>query len=256
MGVEYEGSNFCGWQTQHEGVRTVQTILEQAVSKVANHPVTIIAAGRTDTGVHAAAQVIHFDTIATRSSHSWIFGCNANLPPDVAVLWARPVDKSFHARFSAIVRHYRYIIFNRRIRSAIKHRRMTWYCHPLTASKMREAGGYLIGEHNFSSFRATACQAKSPIRNVYRLEVTQQVDCIIIDISANGFLHHMVRNIAGVLMTIGKGDQPPYWAAEVLQAQCRSLGGITAPPDGLYLLGVDYPDRFNLPRFSAPAVIW
>jgi tRNA pseudouridine38-40 synthase len=255
LGIEYEGSHFCGWQSQ-SGVRTVQATLEKAISKVANHPVKVITAGRTDAGVHATAQVVHFDTVASRSEHSWVFGCNVNLPPDVVVLWAQPVDEIFHARFSAVARHYQYVILNRRVRSAIENSRTTWYCHPLAISRMREAGIYLIGEHDFSSFRAKACQAKSPMRSVYRLEITRQEDFVVIDISANAFLHHMVRNIAGVLMTIGRGEQPSNWAEEVLQARCRALGGVTAPPDGLYLVGVDYPGHFNLPKFSRPVAVW
>lgn len=255
LGIEYEGSNFCGWQSQR-GVRTVQATLEQAILKVAAHPVNVITAGRTDAGVHASAQVIHFDTTASRSEHNWIFGCNVNLPPDVAVLWARPVDEVFHARFSALARHYQYVILNRRVRPAIANRRVTWYCHPLAVSKMREAGAHLIGEHDFSSFRAKACQAKSPVRNVHRLEVRRQGDWVVIDISANAFLHHMVRNIAGVLMAVGRGEQPPEWAEEVLQARCRALGSVTARPDGLYLVGVDYPDCFNLPALSRPVTVW
>ncbi|ADE15075.1 tRNA pseudouridine synthase A [Nitrosococcus halophilus Nc 4] len=255
FGVEYEGSSFCGWQSQR-GVPTVQATLEEAVSKVANQPITVITAGRTDAGVHAAAQVVHFDTTASRLEHNWIFGCNMNLPPEVVVLWAQPVDETFHARFSAVARHYRYVILNRRVRPAIANRRVTWYCHPLSVSRMREGGAHLIGEHDFSSFRAKACQAKSPIRNVHRLEVRRQEDFVVIDISANAFLHHMVRNIAGVLMAVGKGEQPPCWVEEVLQARCRALGSVTARPDGLYLMGVDYPDHFNLPRLSRPVTVW
>lgn len=254
FGVEYEGSKFCGWQSQR-GVRTVQATLEEAIAKVANHRVKVITAGRTDAGVHATAQVVHFDTTASRSEHSWVFGCNANLPSDVVVLWAQPIDEIFHARFSAVARHYQYVILNRRVRSAIRNSRVTWCYHPLTVSKMREAGVYLIGEYDFSSFRAKACQAKSPVRNIHRLEVTRQENFVVISVSANAFLHHMVRNIAGVLMAIGKGEQPPRWAEEVLQARCRASGGLTAPPDGLYLVGVDYPNCFSLPRLSRPIAV-
>ncbi|ADJ28847.1 tRNA pseudouridine(38-40) synthase TruA [Nitrosococcus watsonii] len=255
LGLEYDGSNFSGWQSQ-KGVRTVQATLERALSTVANEPVTVITAGRTDAGVHAAAQVVHFDTTTFRLEHHWVFGGNANLPPEVAILWAQPVNEAFHARFSAIARHYRYIVLNRRTRPAIANRRVTWYCQPLSVTKMKEAGAFLVGEHDFSSFRAKACQAKSPVRNVHHLEVTRQGDWIIMDISANAFLHHMVRNIAGVLMAIGKGEQPPRWAEEVLQARCRAVGGVTARPDGLYLVSVDYPDHFGLPKLSCPVTVW
>lgn len=255
LGIEYDGSNFCGWQSQR-GVRTVQATLEQALSKVANHPVQVITAGRTDAGVHATGQVVHFDTTASRSERSWVFGCNANLPPDVVVRWARPVGETFHARFSAVARHYRYVILNRRVRSAIAHRRVTWYCHPLAVSRMREAAVCLVGEHDFSSFRAKACQAKNPVRTVHCLEVAQNADFVAIEISANAFLHHMVRNIAGVLMAIGGGQQPPRWAEEVLQARCRAEGGVTAPPDGLYLVGVDYPNSIELPELSRTVTFW
>ncbi len=247
LGIEYDGSNFCGWQSQR-GVRTVQATLEQALSKVANHVVKVTTAGRTDAGVHAAAQVVHFDTTAVRSERSWVFGCNANLPPDVVIGWAQPVAETFHARFSALARHYRYVILNRRVRPAIVHRRVTWSCHPLTIATMREAAAYLVGEHDFSSFRAKACQAKNPVRTVYSLKVLREADWVVIDISANGFLHHMVRNIAGVLMAVGEGKYPPYWVEEVLQARCRAKGGVTAPPEGLYLVGVDYPPSIVLPR--------
>lgn len=255
LGIEYDGSNFYGWQSQKKG-RTVQATLEHALSKVANHAVKVITAGRTDAGVHAAAQVVHFDTTASRSERSWVFGCNGNLPPDVVVEWAQPVAETFHARFSALARHYRYVILNRRVRPAIVRRRVTWSCHPLTLSTMKEAATYLIGEHDFSSFRAKACQAKNPVRIVYGLKVLRKADWVVIDISANGFLHHMVRNIAGVLMAVGEGKQSPHWVKEVLQARCRAKGGVTAPPGGLYLIGVDYPPSIGLPRLSHTVTIW
>lgn len=255
LGLEYEGSNFSGWQFQ-KGARTVQATLERALSAVANEPVTVIAAGRTDAGVHAAAQVVHFDTTTFRLEHNWVFGGNANLPPEVAILWAQPVGEAFHARFSAMARHYRYIILNRRARPAIANRRVTWYCQPLSVTKMKEASAFLVGKHDFSSFQAKACQARSPARNVHYLEVTRQGDWVVIDISANAFLHHMVRNIAGLLMAIGKEEQPPRWAEEVLQARCRAVGGVTARPDGLYLVRVDYPDHFGLPSLSRPVPVW
>ncbi|CAH9018747.1 tRNA pseudouridine(38-40) synthase TruA [Candidatus Nitrosacidococcus sp. I8] len=254
LGVEYEGTRFSGWQ-QQLGVRTVQEVLEQAISKVANHPVKVICAGRTDSGVHAMVQVIHFDTEVYRPEHSWVFGCNANLPRDVVVLWAKPIEDTFHARFAAQARYYQYRILTRRVRSALHHKRITWCCHSLDLATMKVASQYLIGEHDFSSFRATGCQAKSPIRTIYHLELIQKEDLILMNIAANGFLQHMVRNIAGVLMTIGQGEQPPQWADQVLQARSRALGGVTAPPDGLYLVGVDYPAQFDLPKPNYPAIL-
>ncbi len=247
MAVEYDGSEFCGWQLQEPGVRTVQGAVEQAVGKVAAEPVRVQCAGRTDTGVHATGQVIHFDTSAVRDERAWVFGSNANLPKDVCILWARPVANDFHARFSAVRRAYRYVIFNRSVRPTFLRRRVSWACRLLDANRMAEAAQYLLGEHDFSSYRAVACQAKSPVRTLHRLTVERQGQFIHLDIEANAFLHHMVRNIAGVLMAIGSGEQEPEWAKEVLEARDRRLGGVTAPPGGLYLTAVDYPDAFDIP---------
>jgi tRNA pseudouridine38-40 synthase len=255
LGLEYEGSRFYGWQSQ-KGVRTLQSTVEEAISKVAAHPVTVVTAGRTDAGVHATTQVVHFDTMVSRSEHNWVFGGNVNLPPEVVILWAQAVDETFHARFSAVARHYRYVILNRRVRSAIANRRVTWYCHPLDVARMQEAAAYLTGEHDFSSFRAKSCQAKTPVRTVFRLEVLRDLDWVVIEVSANAFLHHMVRNIVGVLMAVGEGKHPPQWAQEVLQARCRALGGLTAPPHGLYLVGVDYPEHIKLPRLPRTVTVW
>ncbi|WP_243651352.1 tRNA pseudouridine(38-40) synthase TruA [Thiobaca trueperi] len=248
MGVEYDGTAFRGWQTQQPGVRTVQTCLESAVSRVADHPVTVHAAGRTDAGVHALEQVVHFDTTAIRRERSWVLGCNVNLPPDIAVHWAHPIEADFHARFSAIARHYRYRILVRRTRSALHADRAVWVHTPLDLALMRQAGAVLVGEHDFSSFRAVACQAKSPIRRVHYLDLTEADGIITLHIGANGFLHHMVRNIAGVLLKIGRGDAPVSWASEVLAARDRTLGGVTAPPQGLYFVRADYPHTFVLPQ--------
>lgn len=244
LGIEYDGSHFKGWQTQH-GVRTVQETLEKALSKVADQPISVVCAGRTDSGVHGLEQVVHFDTTAQRLSRSWVFGTNCYLPDDANVLWATPIDSSFHARFSAIQRHYRYIILNRSVRSAVHAKRMTWFYPPLEITKMQEAAQFLIGEHDFSSFRAQACQSKTPIRNLTRLEVSRHGEQVWIEVSANAFLQHMVRNIAGVLMTIGTGKENPIWAKQVLESCNRTKGGITAPPDGLYLQAVDYKDNFQ-----------
>jgi tRNA pseudouridine38-40 synthase len=247
LGVEYDGSGFCGWQIQ-DGVRTVQACVEQALSKVANQSVRVITAGRTDSGVHASGQVIHFDTEVNRSDHSWIFGANANLPKEVSINWAQQVSNDFHARFSATARHYRYVIFNRAVRPALLHARVSWDYRPLDVARMAAGAQHLLGAHDFSSFRAVSCQANSPVRDVRRLTVTRHAELIVIDIVANAFLQHMVRNIAGVLMTIGAGERAPDWALEVLQARDRTLGGVTAAPHGLTLVAVDYPERFALPR--------
>ena len=247
LGLEYDGADFRGWQAQEPGVRTVQGCLERALSQVADHPVQVVCAGRTDAGVHASAQIVHFDSDANRSVRSWVLGSNSNLPGDINVLWAHTVTDAFHARFSAQARRYRYVIINRSARSALYRRRATW-CHTrLDVTRMQEAAQCLLGEHDFSSFRAQACQAKSPVRTVYYLAVTRRCDWVVIDIEANAFLHHMVRNIAGVLMSIGIGEKPVCWAQEVLELRNRALGGVTAPPDGLYLAAVRYAAAFGLP---------
>jgi tRNA pseudouridine38-40 synthase len=250
MGVEYDGSAFHGWQRQI-GVRTVQEALEQALSAVADHQVGLRCAGRTDAGVHALEQVVHFDTPARRTDRSWLLGTNANLPEDVNVLWVRPVERDFHARFSALGRHYRYLILSQPTRSALLRRRAVWNHYPLRLDLMRCAAQYLVGEHDFSSFRALGCQAKSPIRRIHYLDLSEQRGLIELTIGANGFLHHMVRNIAGVLMTIGRGQAPADWVLDLLEIRDRTRGGITAPPQGLYLVRADYPARFHLPQREA-----
>lgn len=246
MGVEYDGSSFHGWQIQ-DHADTVQERLERAVSSVANHPVRVHCAGRTDTGVHGLGQVVHFDTDARRSVRSWVLGSNVNLPPEINVTWAQEVTRDFHARFSAMSRRYRYFILNRSTRSAIWRDRATWLHRPLDEARMLAAAGHLLGTHDFSSYRALGCQAKSPVRTIQRLDVSRQQDRVIIDVTADGFLHHMVRNIAGVLIAIGEGDRPVDWSNQVLGYRDRSLGGVTAPPQGLYLVGVAYPGKFGLP---------
>ena len=246
LGVEYDGTDFHGWQLQ-EGVRTVQGCLEQALSRVADHPVRAHCAGRTDAGVHAMEQVVHFETRARRSERSWVLGTTVNLPSDISVNWARAVPDSFHARYSATGRHYRYLILNRLTRPAIRRNRAVWSHRPLDGSRMHEAAQALVGEHDFSSYRAQHCQARTPVRTVTGLEVSRRGDQILIDVRADAFLHHMVRNIAGVLMAIGRGDKPVGWAKEVLEYRDRSLGGVTAPPQGLYLVRVTYPDSYDLP---------
>ncbi|HFE37440.1 MAG TPA: tRNA pseudouridine(38-40) synthase TruA [Gammaproteobacteria bacterium] len=256
LGVEYDGRDFCGWQAQKEGVPTVQGAVEAALSTVANSPVRVICAGRTDTGVHGAEQVIHFDSLASRSNRAWTFGANANLPVSVCILWAKRVDNSFHARFSARRRRYQYVIFNRDVRPTYLAHRVTWEYRPLDIERMRAAASYLVGKHDFNAYRAIGCQAKSPVRDVYGLTVTRKDAFVFIDIEANGFLHHMVRNIAGVLMDIGAGKHEPVWAQEILRTQDRRLGGITAPPAGLYLERITYDEVYQLPQKLASDRVW
>lgn len=245
-GIEYDGSRFSGWQSQ-VGTRTVQDCLEAALSRVADHPVRVVTAGRTDAGVHACAQVVHFDSPRDRGERGWLRGTNSHLPDEVALLWVRRVPEDFHARFSAVERAYRYLILNRPVRPTYLARRVTWVYRPLEIAPMREAAAQLVGRHDFSAYRAKACQARSPVRELRRLEVWRRGDLVGIEASANAFLHHMVRNIAGVLIAVGAGERPPHWAREVLEGRERALGGVTAPPDGLYLAAVRYPARFGLP---------
>ncbi|MBK1694069.1 tRNA pseudouridine(38-40) synthase TruA [Chromatium weissei] len=254
LGVEYDGTAFRGWQTQQPEVRTVQSCLETALAQVANHAVTVHAAGRTDAGVHAVEQIVHFDTTAQRSERAWMLGTNVNLPPDIAVRWAQPMDSSFHARFSAIARHYRYQIQMAETRSALQRDRAVWIHADLDAERMRRAAVALVGEHDFSSFRAVACQAKSPIRRVHYLNITEQHRILTLHIGANGFLHHMVRNIAGVLLAIGRGQAEVEWTTQLLALRDRKQGGVTAPPQGLYFIRADYPAHFALPQLAINAI--
>ena len=256
MGVEYDGHAFCGWQAQKSDVDTVQEAVEAALSKVADEQITVICAGRTDTGVHGAEQVIHFESEVKRSTRSWVYGGNANLPDTVCLLWAKPVSEDFHARFSAQRRRYQYVIFNRPIRPTFLATRTTWEYRTLDEARMQAAGNYLIGKHDFNAYRAVGCQANSPIREVYGLKVTRKDAFIMIDIEANAFLHHMVRNIAGVLMDVGAGKREPEWAQEILQSQDRRCGGVTASPAGLYLTGVDYDEKFDLPQLAQSELVW
>ncbi len=255
LAVEYHGAGFSGWQFQ-PGQRTVQDCVEQALSRIADEPVRVICAGRTDTGVHALEQVVHFDTGAARPPRAWVLGANTHLPEDVRIQWSATPGDDFHARFSALRRHYRYIIGNTAIRPAILAGRVAWHYRPLDIAPMQAAARALVGEHDFSSFRSYACQAKHPVRTVHRLDIARHDRFVIIDIVANAFLHHMVRNIAGVLMDIGSGRQPPGWAAEILAARDRVAGGVNAPPDGLYFVAVEYPPRFGLPRVPAGSQVW
>lgn len=253
LGIEYKGARYRGWQRQESGVPSVQAALEKALSQVAAEPVSLMCAGRTDAGVHASGQVVHFDTRVERPLKAWIMGGNANLPPDISVTWARVMPAEFHARFKAFARRYRYVIYNDPIRPAHLAEEVTWNHRPLDVARMREAATHLVGTHDFTSFRAVQCQAKSPVKTVHHLEVIEHGRFIVIDVRANAFLHHMVRNFAGVLMTIGAGEREPDWVAEVLAARDRRAGGVTAHPYGLYLVQVEYPQEFELPqRYLGP----
>jgi len=246
-GLEYDGRAYAGWQFQ-PGLKTLQDALQRALSRVADAPVECVCAGRTDAGVHALAQVVHFDTDAVRSERGWRLGANTYLPPDVSVIWVREMPPHFHARFSATARGYRYIILNRDSRPALATGRATWERRPLDAARMHEAAQVLIGEHDFSAFRAIECQAKSPLRNVEQLRVFRSGDSVILEVTANAFLHHMVRNLAGLLMSVGCGDSAPDRVAAVLASRDRRINAATAPPDGLYLASVRYPREFGLPE--------
>lgn len=246
LGLEYDGSRFYGWQIQRQ-TPTVQGVLEQALSRVADEPVQVACGGRTDTGVHALCQVVHFDTRAVRHERAWVLGVNSRLPAGVSALWIRAVPDDFHARFSATGRSYRYRILNRWVRPAVARDHVAWEREPLDAGRMHEAAQQLLGEHDFSSFRAAGCQARHPVRTISAISVRRDGDEVIIDVSANGFLYHMVRNISGSLMAIGRGRQEVQWLARVLQAADRRQGGVTAPPGGLYFLGPSYPAAFALP---------
>ncbi len=246
VGIEYDGSSYFGWQTQPHAPN-VQDTLDAALSAVADQPVGTVAAGRTDTGVHATGQVIHFDTLAERSERSWLLGANSNLPDDVNALWVRHVPGSFHARYSATGRVYRYLILNRPVRSALLRRRAWWVRDALDVRPMREAAELLLGEHDFSAYRAAACQSKTPVRDLRRLDIERSGEQIWLTCEANAFLHHMVRNLVGTLVRIGRGEERPQWAAELLEGRDRRLSGMTAPAVGLTLTAVHYPAGFGLP---------
>ncbi len=250
VGIEYDGSAYCGWQAQ-PALASVQAVAEEALSRIAAAPVALVCAGRTDAGVHALGQVAHFDTEATRPMRSWVLGANSELPADVSVCWALPVPEHFHARFSAEARTYRYLILNRTARSALHARRAAWVHRPLDAERMNAAARLLEGEHDFSAFRAAECQAKSPIRRLQRLSVERQGEWIRIEATANAFLHHMVRNLAGLLIAIGRGDAEPTWAGELLATRDRTQGAATAPAAGLYFVAVRYPAAFGVPAAAA-----
>lgn len=251
-GLEYDGRAYSGWQYQ-PGLHTLQDEVQRALTRVADAPIETVCAGRTDAGVHASAQVLHFDSEAVRSERAWRLGANTYLPSDVSLLWVREVPEQFHARFSATARSYRYLILNRDSRPGLDTGRATWERRPLDAGVMNECAQVLVGEHDFSAFRAIECQSKSPVRHVERIAVTRRGEWIRLDITANAFLHHMVRNIAGLLMSVGEGDSPPVRVAEVLAGRDRRKNAATAPPDGLYLAAVRYPAEFGLPPVAPVA---
>lgn len=247
LAFEYDGRNFHGWQLQKSGVRSVEAELTRAVARVANHPVDLVCAGRTDAGVHASYQIAHFDTPSIRNLRSWVMGINTALPDDISVHWAGNGVGDFHARFSATYRRYRYVIYNHPVRPGIQRGQVSWTFRPLDAERMHAAAQALAGEHDFSSFRAAGCQSRTPVRFLERIAVTRKRDFVVIDVQANAFLHHMVRNIAGALMAVGSGKQRPEWIHEILVARDRTAAGVTAPPHGLYLVDVGYPDEFRVP---------
>lgn len=249
LGIEYDGSNFFGWQRQRE-VNSVQQELETALAKVANHPIELFCAGRTDAGVHATGQVVHFDTTAMRDNKAWIMGSNAQLPDQIAVRWAQNVPEDFHARFSATARRYRYVIYNHKYRPALLRNGLSHYHQKLDIELMHQAAPVLLGEHDFSAFRAVQCQSKTPFRNIHHLRIVRIEDYIVIDIKANAFLHHMVRNITGSLLEVGMGRRPPSWIAELLASKNRNLAAATAKAGGLYLVEVDYPEYYQIPRVA------
>jgi tRNA pseudouridine38-40 synthase len=255
LGLEYDGQGFYGWQYQ-PSMRTVQSEVERVLSSVANHPVRVHCAGRTDTGVHASGQVVHFDSECERSPRAWTFGVNSQLPKDIAVNWVKYVDDDFHARFRATARQYRYFLYNNPNRPGLFQSQLSWQCRPLDHKLMGQAAQYLLGEHDFTSYRAVGCQSKSPRRRIARLDVKRQGDLIIIDVKANAFLHHMVRNIVGVLISIGLGKHEVEWTQELLEAKNRCLGGVTAPPNGLFLTQVSYPQRWSLPASSTGPLLF
>ena len=244
LGLEYDGTKFVGWQTQRSG-RSVQDTIAQAVSVVADETVSIFGAGRTDAGVHAACQIAHFDASAVRTKREWILGINSNLPGDIVVNWAKEVDDEFDARRSALLRRYRYLIMERETRSALLRHRTWWLRKKLDNNSMVSAASSLLGEHDFSAFRASSCQSYSPIRRLVSVEINRVGDLLHLEFTANAFLQHMVRNLVGVLAEIGSGKASPNWAEEVLNSRDRTKGGVTAPPQGLSLIGVTYPDRYD-----------
>lgn len=246
LGLEYDGNGFCGWQSQPAACG-VQDALEAALAAIAGEAVGVVTAGRTDTGVHARGQVVHFDTTVQRPENAWVRGVNAFLPRGVAVNWARPVGEGFHARFSAMERRYSYVLLNRPARPGLLHGKVGWYHAPLDYQSMRAAAELLLGEHDFSAFRAAECQAKTPVKTLHQLDIRQSGEYFLFQLRANAFLHHMVRNLVGSLVYVGKGKYPPARLAEILESRDRRLAAPTFAPDGLYLTGVAYEEKWGIP---------
>jgi len=246
LGVEYDGRGFCGWQSQAAGCG-VQDALERALARVASHAVRVVAAGRTDSGVHASAQVVHFDTDADRPLSAWTRGTNAALPDAVAVHWASRVPDAFHARFAATGRAYTYLLLNRPARPGLAAGRVGWFHRTLDIDRMREAAHLLLGTHDFSAFRAAECQADTPVKTLRRLDIGRQGELIVLHVAADAFLHKMVRNLVGSLVYVGKGKHAPAWMGELLAARDRTRAAPTFAPDGLYLTAVEYDSAWNLP---------
>ena len=240
LGVEYLGTDFHGWQIQKSGLRTVQGVVEPALSKIANHPVRVFCSGRTDAGVHAQEQVIHFETQTSRTDGAWLFGGNANLPSDVNFKWAKEVNDDFHARFNAYARSYEYKIHHHPVRSSLKTGYYLWEPRSLNIDDMKKAAAFLVGEHDFSCFRGSMCQAKSPIKTIEYLQIDEIGDDLIIKVKANAFLHHMVRNLVGTLLKVGRGEESTEWMLSVLASKDRKEAGPTAEPQGLYFVKAHY----------------
>jgi tRNA pseudouridine38-40 synthase len=249
LGVEYDGAAFCGWQTQPNAC-AVQDALEAALAEIAGERVATVCAGRTDAGVHASGQVAHFDTTAERPLSAWVRGTNALLPPQVAVTWAHVARGDFHARYSARERRYRYVLLNRAVRPAALHARVGWFHLPLDVDRMRSAARLLVGEHDFSAFRSSECQARSPVRALRRLDIDRRADMIVFEFAANAYLHHMVRNIVGALVHVGKGRHPPEWLNELLTSRDRRRAAPTFEAAGLYFTRVVYDATWGLPDMS------
>jgi tRNA pseudouridine38-40 synthase len=252
LGIEYDGAAHCGWQSQPNGCG-VQDKLEQALAGIAAEKISLICAGRTDTGVHALAQVAHFDTTAQRPDTAWVRGVNALLPNSIAVQWAVTVADEFHARFSAVSRTYTYVLYNHPVRPALQNGKVGWYHAPLDVAAIKSAAQNLLGQHDFSAFRAAECQAKTSIKTINYINLAQSGEYITLTLNANGFLHHMVRNIIGSLIYIGAGKQPITWVQELLLAKDRTRSAPTFAPDGLYLVAIEYDDKWQLPAFNESA---
>jgi len=249
--IEYDGTDYCGWQ-RLKLLPSVQEEVEKALSSVANHPIELTCAGRTDSGVHGIGQIVHFESDAIRNEKSWRMGCNTNLPDNIVLRWIQPIDDSFHARFSAQSRRYRYIILNHKIRPAILNKKVCWYRDALDETSMQDAANRLLGENDFSSFRAAGCQAKHAMRELQEITILREGKFVYVDIIANAFLHHMVRNIVGSLFEVGDGRREPDWFSELLNVKDRTQAGITAPACGLYFVSVEYPAEFTIPEPAEP----